>query len=222
MSMMLNFKSNFMRGEWQVFCIGASVACVRRDQHTRLDGTSAPFASLRLCVSKKLRQKQSEPAPRNGFTCCPQVLTIRGAMKTFHSIIATLALTSLAHAAKEGWLDDLEKAKTQAKAENKKILLDFTGSDWCGWCKKLDAEVFSQQEFKDYAAKKLVLVELDFPKGFKLPEATKKQNDALAQKFKIRGYPTIVVTSASGLRKGELGYVEGGPKAFIKALEKAK
>jgi len=142
-------------------------------------------------------------------------------MKLFLSALVVLALNTLACAAKEGWLDDLEKAKAQAKAENKKILLDFTGSDWCGWCKKLDAEVFSQQAWKDYAAKHLVLVEVDFPKGFQLPEATKKQNDALAKKYGIQGYPTIVITSASGAKKGELGYVEGGPEAFIKALKKA-
>lgn len=143
-------------------------------------------------------------------------------MKTLLSIIALTGLVTSAFAAKEGWLDDLEKAKAQAKAENKRILLDFTGSDWCGWCKKLDAEVFSQQEFKDYAAKHLVLVEVDFPHGFKLPEATKKQNDALAKKFQVNGYPTVIVTSPSGNKKGQLGYMEGGPKAFIKALEKAK
>lgn len=142
-------------------------------------------------------------------------------MKALLPILATILLTSFA-SAKEGWLDDFEKAKAQAKAENKKILLDFTGSDWCGWCKKLDREVFSQQAWKDYAAKKLVLVEVDFPKGFQLPEETKKQNDKLAQKFKIQGYPTIIITSASGLQKGQLGYVEGGPDAFIKALEKAR
>jgi protein disulfide-isomerase len=142
-------------------------------------------------------------------------------MKTFLSILMLAALSSIASAAtKEGWLDDLDKAKAQAKAENKKILLDFTGSDWCGWCKKLDAEVFSQQAFKDYAAKHLVLVEVDFPRSFQLPEATKKQNDELAKKFKIQGYPTIVITSASGTKKGELGYVEGGPEAFLKQLKK--
>jgi protein disulfide-isomerase len=142
-------------------------------------------------------------------------------MKSFLSLLVTIAVTSSALAApKEGWLDDLEKAKAQAKAENKKILLDFTGSDWCGWCKKLDKEVFSQQAWKDYAAKHLVLVEVDFPRGFQLPEATKKQNEALAKKYQIQGYPTIVITSASGTKKGELGYVEGGPEAFIKALKK--
>ena len=143
-------------------------------------------------------------------------------MKTFLSLLMTVALTSMAFAAKEGWLDDLEKAKAQAKAENKKILLDFTGSDWCGWCKKLEAEVFSQQAWKDYAAKHLVLVELDFPRGFQLPPETKKQNDELAKKFAIQGYPTIIITSASGQKKGELGYMPGGPEAFIKAVQKVR
>ena len=141
-------------------------------------------------------------------------------MKIFLSLLMTVVLTSMAFAAKEGWLDDLEKAKAQAKAENKKILLDFTGSDWCSWCQKLDKEVFSQQAWKDYAAKHLVLVEVDFPRGFQLPEVTKKQNDELAKKFKIQGYPTIVITTASGTKRGELGYVEGGPEAFIKELKK--
>ena len=143
-------------------------------------------------------------------------------MKTFLSLIALTALSTSAFAAKEGWLDDLEKAKEQAKTGGKRILLDFTGSDWCGWCKKLDAEVFSTQEFKDYAAKHLVLVEVDFPHGFKLPDAVTKQNEALAKKYQISGYPTIIITSPSGVKKGQLGYMEGGPKAFIKALEKAK
>jgi thioredoxin-related protein len=143
-------------------------------------------------------------------------------MKTLLTVLVAFALSSFASAAKDGWLDNLDAAKAQAKKENKKILLDFTGSDWCGWCKKLDAEVFSTQEFKDYAAKKLVLVEVDFPRGFKLPAATQKQNEELQAKYKIEGYPTVIVLSASGTKSGQLGYVEGGPKAFISALEKAK
>jgi thioredoxin-related protein len=141
-------------------------------------------------------------------------------MKTFLSMLMLVALTSIASATKEGWLDDLDKAKAQAKAENKKILLDFTGSDWCGWCIKLDKEVFSQQAFKDYAAKHLVLVEVDFPRKSQLPEATKKQNEELQKKFKINGFPTVVITTASGTKRGELGYVEGGPEAFLKELKK--
>lgn len=144
-------------------------------------------------------------------------------MKKLLPFLAALFLTTtFASAAKEGWLDNLEKAKAQARAENKKILLDFTGSDWCGWCKKLEAEVFSQQAWKDYAAKHLVLVEVDFPHGFQLPPETKKQNDELAKKFAIQGYPTIIITSASGQKKGELGYMPGGPEAFIKAVQKVR
>src|SRR3954468_6370358 len=126
-------------------------------------------------------------------------------MKTLLTVLVAFALSSFASAAKDGWTDNLEAAKAQAKKENKKILLDFTGSDWCGWCKKLDAEVFSQQAWKDYAAKHLVLVEGDFPHGFQLKPETKKQNDALASKFGIQGYPTIIITSPSGQKKGELG-----------------
>ena len=139
-------------------------------------------------------------------------------MKTLLTVLATLALGSFA-SAKEGWIDNLQAAKAQAQKENKKILLDFTGSDWCGWCKKLDAEVFSQQAFKDYAAKHLVLVEVDFPHGHQLAAETKKQNDALAAKYHIEGFPTIIVLSAGGTKQGELGYTPGGPSAFIKELE---
>jgi thioredoxin-related protein len=142
-------------------------------------------------------------------------------MKAFLSIVATLLLTGFA-SAKDGWLDDFEKAKSQAKAENKKILLDFTGSDWCGWCMKLDKEVFATPEWKEYADKNLVLVEVDFPKRKPLAPEIKQQNEKLAAKYRIQGYPTIVLLSAGGTKKGELGYVEGGPKAFIKQLEKAR
>lgn len=83
-------------------------------------------------------------------------------MKSLLTVLVAFSLSSFASAAKDGWTDNLEAAKAQAKKENKKILLDFTGSDWCGWCKKLDAEVFSKAEFKEYADKHLVLVEVDF------------------------------------------------------------
>jgi len=86
-------------------------------------------------------------------------------MKTFLSLLMTVALTSMAFAAKEGWIDDLEKAKAQAKAEGKKILLDFTGSDWCGWCKRMDAEVFARPDVSDYMAKHFVAVRLNAESG---------------------------------------------------------
>ena len=118
------------------------------------------------------------------------------------------------------WLTDYDKALTQAKAEHRQLLMDFTGSDWCGWCMKLDKEVFTLSEFKEYADKNLVLLKVDFPRGKTLPDAEKTQNEKLSQTFKIQGYPTIIVLNFDGKKAGELGYVEGGPKAFLAELAK--
>jgi protein disulfide-isomerase len=120
------------------------------------------------------------------------------------------------------WLTDLPKAQAQAKAEKKLVMLDFTGSDWCGWCIKLNNEVFSKPEFAEYAKKNIVAVEVDFPNKKKLSAEQKKANDALAKKYGIQGYPTIIVLDADGKKVGELGYLKGGPKAFIAELEKLK
>jgi thioredoxin-related protein len=120
------------------------------------------------------------------------------------------------------WMTDLPKAQSQAKTEKKLVMLDFTGSDWCGWCIKLHKEVFSKPEFSEYAKKNLVLVEVDFPQKKQQSEQLKKANAALQQKYKIEGYPTIIVLDGEGKKVGELGYQEGGPKAFIAELDKLK
>lgn len=98
--------------------------------------------------------------------------------------------------------------------------MDFTGSDWCGWCIKLNREVFSKPEFKDYATKNLVLLEVDFPRGKVLPDSVKRQNQELANEYQIQGFPTVVVLDGEGRKVGELGYMEGGASAFIAELEK--
>jgi thioredoxin-related protein len=120
------------------------------------------------------------------------------------------------------WLTDYKKAQEEAKANNKLILLDFTGSDWCGWCIRLDREVFSKPEFKDYAGKNLVLVEVDFPRRKPLNLETRKQNEELAGQYGIQGFPTIIVLNGDGRKVGELGYMPGGPEAFIAELEKLR
>ena len=127
-----------------------------------------------------------------------------------------------AGAAELNWLTDLPKAQAKAKEEKKLVMLDFTGSDWCGWCIKLNKEVFSKPEFAEYATKNLVLVEVDFPRTKKLSAELKKANAALQEKYKIQGYPTIIVLNSDGKKVGELGYEPGGPKPFIAGLEKLK
>jgi protein disulfide-isomerase len=86
----------------------------------------------------------------------------------------------------------------------------------------LDKEVFSKPEFKEYASKNLVLLELDFPRSKKMPPETAKQNERLAVKYGIQGFPTVVVFDSSGKPLGALGYQEGGPQAFIAQLEKLR
>jgi protein disulfide-isomerase len=123
---------------------------------------------------------------------------------------------------KAGWLTNYEEGQQEAKANNKLVLLDFTGSDWCGWCITLDREVFSKPQFKEYASKNLVLVEVDFPKMKPLSESIREQNIRLAQQYQIQAFPTIIVLNGSGQVVGELGYMRGGPDVFIAVLEKLR
>lgn len=140
--------------------------------------------------------------------------------KTMMAVMAMVAALSVATAA--DWQTDLPKAQAQAKKENKLVLMNFTGSDWCGWCIKLKKEVFDTQEFKDYTDKNVVLVELDFPRKKEQTAELKQANQALQSKYKIKGYPTIIVLDGDGKQVGELGYMKGGPKPFIAELAKLK
>lgn len=144
-------------------------------------------------------------------------------MKT---LITTLALTVLAlqlHAAGDAWLTDLDAAKTTAKKENKLVLMDFTGSDWCPPCKKLTAEVLTQQEFLAYAAKHLVLVELDFPNKKPQTAELKAANAKLKNEFAIKGFPTLILLSSDGKELWrKVGYGSGGTKPILAELDKAR
>jgi protein disulfide-isomerase len=124
--------------------------------------------------------------------------------------------------AKPGWLTNFDQAQKEAQSKNRLLLMDFTGSDWCGWCIMLDKEVFSKPEFKDYASKNLILLELDFPRRKQMPPETVAQNERLLAKYGIQGFPTVVVFDSSGKPLGALGYQAGGPQPFIAQLEKLR
>ena len=134
--------------------------------------------------------------------------------------LCMMALTMFAaNAADDSWLTDFEKAKKIATEKQIPILIDFTGSDWCGWCIKLDKEVFSQKAFKDYAKDNLVLFMADFPRAKTQSDELKKQNRELMTKFGIRGYPTIVLVNAKGEELARTGYRRGGPEAYVSHLK---
>jgi len=96
-------------------------------------------------------------------------------------------------AEQEGWMVSLEKAYQESEKTGKPIMANFTGSDWCGWCKRLSAAVFVKPEFKQWADDNVVLLELDFPRRKQIPQDIRQQNYSLQQQFGVRGYPTIWV-----------------------------
>ncbi len=133
--------------------------------------------------------------------------------------LAVFAATCSFSLAADGWGEDFEAAKAAAAKDKKPILVDFTGSDWCGWCIKLDKEVFAKKEFKDYAKDNLILLSLDFPHEKKQSSKLKKQNEELSKKFGVKGFPTVLILDAEGKKIGETGYQEGGPAKYVEHLK---
>ena len=126
------------------------------------------------------------------------------------------------------WLTNLEEAQKISKKSKKPILANFTGSDWCGWCHKLTAEVFNTPEFKEWSDKNVILLELDYPKRKEQTDAIKQQNAGLQQAFQIQGFPTIWVFNLdldNATKKynitqiGKTGYVKGGSKVFTDGID---
>lgn len=117
------------------------------------------------------------------------------------------------------WETNLEKALTDAKVKNKKVLVNFTGSDWCVWCKRLTKEVFSTSAFEEFSEENLILVKIDFPESIPQSPEVKAYNNQLAARFGIEGYPTIVVLDMNGKTLGVTGYLPGGPEKYIPHLQ---
>lgn len=141
-------------------------------------------------------------------------------MRVVLPLVAASSVVVVAQA--EEWVTDFAAAKKQAEAEKKDLFLDFTGSDWCGWCIRLHKEVFDQAVFKEGARGNFVLVELDFPQQKELPAALKQQNDELAKKFQVEGYPTVFLCDAQGRPYAKTGYMEGGAEAYLAELNKMR
>ena len=168
----------------------------------------------------------NQPIPDSEFSLPQGEVQVAKSSEEYQAIMnkamaAKLAASRQTQAVKESdrqvaalpWAANLPSALTEAKAENKIVLLDFTGSDWCVWCFKFDDDVLAKTN--------LVMVMLDFPHAKNQDDNLKKQNGDLQSKYKVDGFPTFVALDANGNEIGrQVGYLQGGPTAFIAELEK--
>ena len=139
------------------------------------------------------------------------------------AIAVAMLLGSWALAADDAWMTDYDGAMARATKEGKDLLVDFSGSDWCGWCIKLDKEVFSHEAFQTEASKHFVLVMLDFPRKpenkAKISEALTKRNEELKEAFGVRGFPSVMLVGADGKPYASTGYQRGGVETYLEHLE---
>ncbi len=133
-------------------------------------------------------------------------------------LLLALNLETLADKPTLTWQTDMDQAMTIAQKEQRVLLVNFTGSDWCYWCKRLKAEVFDQPEFIAYANEQLVLVKLDFPKNNRPPNYN--ENVRLAQQYQVQGFPTILLMNPKGDVLLRTGYKHGGATSYVKHLQK--
>lgn len=141
--------------------------------------------------------------------------------KTLVSIVTALLFAPGAVAGAD-WGTDLKAAQAEAKAAGKHVLVDFTGSDWCGFCIKLNEEVLSTEEFKAWAADNVILVELDFPRKKVQPAGIKARNKALKEQFEVPGFPTVLLMTGDGeVVHKEVGYAPGSGGEWLGKMKAA-
>jgi protein disulfide-isomerase len=120
------------------------------------------------------------------------------------------------------WHTDLNKALELSKSSKKPVFGFFTGSDWCGWCHKLQRDVFAKPAFVEWANKKVVLLELDFPRGKQLPAELSSQNNGLAKQFQVQGFPTVWYFFGEKEKGGNVRLTPLGSHGYPSGAERGK
>jgi thioredoxin-related protein len=138
--------------------------------------------------------------------------------KLLATTILTTFVVTFTFAAEGVGYDTYEQATEKAQEKDIPILIDFSGSDWCGWCIKLDNEVISKKAFKSFAEEEVAFYVADFPRNKKLPEEKKKTNMQLARKYNVRGFPTVLLLSPDGKVLARTGYRPGGSEKYVEHL----
>ena len=142
--------------------------------------------------------------------------------KLFTLFFLIFTLTIYSQTSTPNWYTDISIASETAVAENKPMLILFTGSDWCSWCIRLQREVFSRESFTTWSKQNVILVEIDFPKYKEQPDNIVQQNKLLQEQFGIQGYPTVWFVTVNKIDDtivttllGQSGYIPGGPQSWI-------
>ena len=137
------------------------------------------------------------------------------------TIAAVFAATALAATSTpQGFTDNLDEALKSAKANKRYVVAVFSGSDWCGWCKKLEKEILSTETFRKGAVGRYELVYIDNPRNQDLlSEHGKENNRKLTSKYDIHGFPTVLILDADGKKVAEMGYDAGGPEKYLEKIE---
>jgi len=142
---------------------------------------------------------------------------------TIHILFLSLVMSINSFSQELTWHTDMNKASELAIEQDKPVLMFFTGSDWCGWCIRLQNQVLKTDAFKTWASENVVLVELDFPRRKKIEKSLQVQNAYMQQLLKVRGYPTVVFVKPQKVAEGKMslnnlgatGYVQGGPEKWL-------
>ena len=142
-------------------------------------------------------------------------------MKTLIAILTLISISTFTYANDLYWYENYNDALDKAANDNKFVLADFTGSDWCPWCIKLEEEVFDKPEFESYAEENLVLLKVDFPQSKELSNEIKKQNGLLEDKYNVDGFPTVLILDKEGEIVDRMGYQEGGPIPYVDTIKKS-
>lgn len=187
-------------------------------------GPSGAFSPIFRTIPLSIKGRRGPVRPDKAVIPLDEVFltaSIGGIMKkAIWTLFSFMTLTLMALAADEAWLTNYDEALAKAKAENKLLMVEFHGSDWCPPCIKLNAEVLTTDAFKAFAKEELVLLNVDFPRRTPLSEDQRTHNEALAQKFALEGVPMVLLLDGDGTVLDRMvGFPRGGLEGFMDFLK---
>lgn len=130
----------------------------------------------------------------------------------------SLMMSTFATGAELSWQTNFAQASQQAQSSGKPIVMLFTGTDWCYWCKRLERDILQNPEFVNAVNDKFIFVFLDFPRGSPQNPTLSAQNEQLANKFNVNSFPTIIILDSKGQFLSKPTYDRENPRSLADQL----